>query len=93
MNISIKTIWKNKWHILKGIKNFFFKKDSIEKIAADRAEICGACPKIDLTGEKCMMPGTQPCCGICGCSLELKLRDLTSQCADDNNPLWLAVKQ
>ena len=26
------------------------------------------------------MPGTQPCCGECGCSLALKIRSLSSGC-------------
>jgi hypothetical protein len=27
-----------------------------------------------------MVPGTQPCCSKCGCSLSLKLRSLSSEC-------------
>ena len=27
-----------------------------------------------------MAPGTQPCCGECGCSLALKTRALSSDC-------------
>ena len=26
------------------------------------------------------MPGTQPCCGLCGCSLAFKTRSLSSKC-------------
>jgi len=35
-----------------------------------------------------MMPGTQPCCGECGCSMGFKLRSLSSSCPIDK---WEAV--
>jgi len=88
----IQIIWKNKLHILKGVWNNIFKKQYIERISAERLEICAYCPDIDLDGTKCMMPGTNPCCGKCGCSLALKTRDLTSSCGDLENPRWHAVK-
>jgi len=88
----IQTIWKNKLHILKGVWNNIFKKQYIERISAERLEICAYCPDIDLDGTKCMMPGTQPCCGKCGCSLALKTRDLSSGCGDIENPRWNPVK-
>jgi hypothetical protein len=28
------------------------------------------------------MPGTQPCCNLCGCSLSFKTRSLSSSCPD-----------
>jgi hypothetical protein len=31
------------------------------------------------------------CCGKCGCSLKLKLRSLSSDCGDEQNPRWRAV--
>ena len=34
------------------------------------------------------MPGTQPCCGECGCSLALKTRSLSSECAEGH---WTSV--
>ena len=88
----IQIIWKNKLHIFKGMWNTIFKKQYIERISAERLEICAYCPEIDLDGTKCMMPGTNPCCGKCGCSLALKTRDLTSSCGDLENPRWHAVK-
>lgn len=88
----IQIIWKNKMHILKGIWNRLFKTRYVEKISAERLEICAYCPHIDLEGSKCMMPGTQPCCGKCGCSLGLKTRDLTSGCGDSENPRWHPVE-
>lgn len=88
----ITTIWTNKWHILIGTWNTIFKSDPIEKLAVDRLEICASCPDIDLEGSKCMMPGTNPCCGKCGCSLALKLRDPSSSCGNEEAPLWKAVE-
>jgi len=29
------------------------------------------------------MPGTQPCCSLCGCNLKWKTRSLSSACDDD----------
>ena len=34
------------------------------------------------------MPGTQPCCSECGCSMGFKLRSLSSSCPIDK---WKAV--
>ena len=38
------------------------------------------CSEIDLKGSKCEMPGSQPCCGNCGCSLGFKTRALSAEC-------------
>jgi hypothetical protein len=35
-----------------------------------------------------MVPGTGPCCGLCGCSLSLKTRALSASCDDKR---WDAV--
>jgi len=47
-------------------------------------QICQECDLLDVQGEGCMVPGTQPCCnekkGGCGCSLSLKTRALSSDC-------------
>ncbi len=47
-------------------------------------QICNECDLLDVQGEGCMVPGTQPCCnenkGGCGCSLSLKTRALSSDC-------------
>ena len=34
------------------------------------------------------MPGTQPCCSLCGCSLSFKVRALSSDCPAHK---WKAV--
>ena len=81
MNSSdLKKIWNNKKKILEGFKNAIIKDDYIESVAEIRNEICKGCEKYDTTGNSCLVPGTQPCCGECGCSLYLKQRSLASNC-------------
>ena len=88
MNNTIIQIWKNKGKILEGITNRVFKKEHVEQIAAQRMAICNTCTHIDREGGRCAIPGTQPCCGLCGCSLGLKIRSLSSYCDDER---WGAV--
>lgn len=88
---KLKIIWKNRKEIIQGIKNSWFKHASIERIAFDRLEICHSCPKLDLKGEHCLVPGTQPCCGICGCKLTFKTRSLSSECPHPDGPKWKAT--
>ena len=52
----------------------------MEFIATQRNTICHMCIYIDLEGKKCAMPGTQPCCAECGCSLKFKTRSLSASC-------------
>jgi hypothetical protein len=66
--------------ITEGIKNNMFKRDHIEAIFTDRYQVCAECPLLDLKGTSCLAPGTQPCCSDCGCSLDYKLRSLSSEC-------------
>lgn len=73
-------IWKERNKIAEGVKNNIFKTKHVEDIAFFRNEICKVCDFIDTTGAKCALPGTQPCCGECGCSLKLKTRSLSSDC-------------
>jgi hypothetical protein len=77
---SVIQIWKNKGAILEGIKNNVFKTEHVEEIAAGRYDICQKCDKLDLEGSECLVPGTHPCCGECGCSMKLKLRSLGADC-------------
>lgn len=81
-------IWKERSKILEGIRNKIFKKADVELIAAERMSVCSACPHLDTEGDQCMVPGTQPCCKLCGCSLGLKTRALSAAC-DDNR--WQAI--
>lgn len=73
-------VWKNKGKILEGIKNRIFKQEHVEEIFEERLGVCQKCIEYDLEGKNCYVPGTQPCCGECGCSLSLKLRSLSSEC-------------
>jgi len=88
---ALKTIWSNKTKIFEGVKNSIFKSEHVEEIAAARMEICNACPHIDHEGDSCLVSGTQPCCGKCGCSLKFKIRSLSSSCGDEENPQWTAL--
>jgi hypothetical protein len=73
-------IWKAKGQILEGIKNNIFKTEHVEEIAKERWTICQGCPILDMAGDKCLVKGTGPCCGDCGCSMKIKLRSLGSEC-------------
>jgi hypothetical protein len=55
-------------------------------------KICSTCPELDPQGSKCVITGTQPCCGVCGCSLGMKLRSMDSECPHPDGPKWKAVK-
>jgi len=88
---SIRKIWNNRKAIIEGVWNNLFKKNYVEKIAAERNAICQNCYDYDILGTNCEVPGTQPCCGLCGCSLKFKLRSLSSDCGNEDNPKWRAV--
>jgi hypothetical protein len=57
-----------------------FKNDFVEVVSKERMSVCNSCPELDKTGDNCMVPLTQPCCSVCGCSLGLKTRSLSSAC-------------
>jgi hypothetical protein len=84
----IKTILKNKTQIAEGIWNYANPKESIEAVASYRNNICLSCESIDLKGDSCIAPGSQPCCSLCGCSLKFKVRSMSSACPADK---WKAV--
>jgi hypothetical protein len=90
MKATLKEIWKNRKQIAEGIKNNIFRQDHVEAIAEERMKSCKTCAFLDKEGNDCDVPGTQPCCGICGCSLALKLRSLSTSCPD-NKPKWFAL--
>lgn len=71
---------KNAKQIVEGVTNTVFKKEHVEIIANERWKICKTCSELDTKGSKCVAPGTQPCCGNCGCSLAFKMRSLSSGC-------------
>ena len=82
-------IWKQKDKIFDGIKNNIFRQEHIEEIAYERLQFCkeNTCGQYDITGDKCAVIGTAPCCADCGCCLALKLRSLASECPKG---LWKA---
>ena len=71
---------KNIDQVYEGVKNKIWKKEYVELIAADRYKTCKECDQFDVKGSNCTVPGTQPCCSGCGCSLALKTRALSSAC-------------
>ena len=75
-----KKIWDSRRQILEGIKNRVFQSEPIEKISAIRLDICKGCDQYDKEGTECLVPGTNPCCANCGCSLAFKTRSLSSHC-------------
>lgn len=79
---KIKEAWRNRFLILDAVKNYVANDSEIEALAATRMDICNECPLLDLKGSKCFAPGTQPCCGSCGCSLKLKTRSVESSCPE-----------
>jgi hypothetical protein len=93
MGQSLIEIWKHRGKILEGIKNSVFKNEHVEEIAEARNKICQGCDDIDKSGDKCFIPGSQPCCGICGCSLHLLQRSLSSSCEAGRWPAVLSEEE
>ena len=88
MSGSIKKAWEARSQILEGLKNSIFVNKKIEEIASERMAICNTCDHLDKEGTNCLVPGTQPCCSLCGCCMSLKSRVLSAKC-DDNK--WFPV--
>jgi hypothetical protein len=74
---KLKRIWKDRNKIIEGITNTLRRDEFVEDVAKHRMEVCDAC---DQKGDKCLVPGTAPCCNDCGCSLAFKTRSLSSEC-------------
>lgn len=89
--INLKKVWASRKQILEGVTNTLVKKQEIENIARKRMDICLTCPILDIKGDKCLMPGTAPCCGECGCKLAFKTRSLSSECPHPDGPRWEAI--
>ena len=64
---------------MEGIKNSVIRDKFVEEVAADRMTICNSC---EFKGSECAVPGTEPCCNSCGCSLAFKTRSLSSECPE-----------
>ncbi len=82
----IKDLWKNKKLIIEGMKNSIIKKEVVEEVASERMKVCKECPHMDTKGDSCFVPKTQPCCSLCGCTLNFKLRALSAECDDKRWP-------
>jgi hypothetical protein len=78
--INVTKLWEKRKEILEGIKNKIFKSDAVEAIVQERNKTCLSCKHYDEQGLLCMVKGTGPCCGYCGCSLSIKQRSLSSSC-------------
>lgn len=88
----------NVLHILEGIKNSIFVTEEVEKIAAERYEICRKCPAISTNQDKPEMnpePGRyyskkrpDEHCTHCACNIHAKVRSLHTACPISN---WSAV--
>lgn len=71
--------------ISEGWKNYIFKKPEIEALSKERMKICNQCPELDEAGTHCIVPGTYPCCKLCGCAMEVKSRNPNSVCPSEEN--------
>lgn len=80
MKITLKEIFKNRKQIVEGITNSIIKNKFVEDVSKLRIEICNTCNEKDVIGNECVLPGTQPCCKLCGCSLTFKTRSLSTTC-------------
>jgi hypothetical protein len=85
---KIKDFWTNRKQILEGISNSIIRDEYIEDVSRVRMEICDTCENKDEKGKDCAVPGTKPCCSLCGCSLGFKTRSLSSDCPDGK---WFAL--
>lgn len=77
--MNLLNVWKARGEIFEGIMNRIFTKEHVEEVAMERMSICKECEQYS---KSCLVPGTSPCCAICGCSLSLKTRSLSSDCPD-----------
>jgi len=91
--MDLKKIWKNRKAIYEGIKNSVMRDEYVEEISSKRMLICSECVEIDLKGTECEVPGTQPCCGNCGCSLNFKTRALSAKCPIGEWPALMTEKE
>lgn len=83
---SLSKIWKNRRNIWEGLWNSMFSSKPIKKMALERKVICEVCPHLDKTGDKCFVPGTQPCCSLCGCKMAWKWFAPKEDCDDNRWP-------
>ena len=75
-----KKFLKHRKEIFDGIKHNVVPTKSIRFIAKYRMSICKSCEHYSYNKQDCLIPGTEPCCKLCGCSLDLKTYSLSSSC-------------
>ena len=76
--------------ILNGWKNYAIKSEVVEKVAEERAEICGRCP---FAQEKLLLIFVKDdfkevegmACTRCDCPLSMKIRSINENCPEK---LW-----
>lgn len=83
-----KKFLKHRKEILNGIKNNIIPTKSVKFIAKYRMNICKQCEHYSKNENDCIVKGTEPCCKICGCSLDLKTYSLSSFCPVNK---WLNI--
>ncbi len=79
-------ILKGTYRFIKGkiqskINEVKYKNSQEYKNYNRKIAICKSCEFYDVKGDRCFIPGTAPCCAICGCSIELKAH------SDDECPI------
>jgi len=77
---NIIRIWKSRNQIFEGLKNHIFKKEDVEAIARERLAECLLCDEYSRDNSECAVYGIAPCCKVCGCSIKIKTRSLSSNC-------------
>jgi predicted PP-loop superfamily ATPase len=76
--------------ILNGWKNYIDKSEVVEKVAEQRAEICGRCPfavekKILIFVKDDFKEVEGMACNRCDCPLSMKIRSINESCPEK---LW-----
>lgn len=55
-------------------------------------DVCNSCEHIDREGSKCVVPGSAPCCSLCGCTLYLATASLSFECKAKKFPTILSME-
>lgn len=71
--------------LIKAIKKKVMNEDAF--LASERLEVCNSC---EMKGGKCAVPLTDPCCGVCGCSLSLL--KFSDECPHPDGNKWKDIK-
>lgn len=80
---SLKKKLEQGLEISEGWKNYMFPTPYTEALSKMRLEECSKCPNFDTSGTSCVVPGTYPCCSLCGCPLLVKTCNPNSNCPEN----------